>query len=137
MAQEKDDLEPVDDGGSPPMPQIGQVVETRRKLTSIPKSAAAVVEVVKAWVVHREGRDSACSIVEAVKKNLASRHVAVPEEILSKGWHAEPRKAGGWVVGFKFISGGRPRTAEWVVDDVRREIRAANSHAEELEWIEP
>jgi hypothetical protein len=115
---------------------IGQVIDVRRKLDSVPKTAAAAVEAVKNWVVRRSGKDSAMSIQDAVRRNLAGRNVSIPEEILSKGWYAEPRKAGGWVVGFKFISGGQPRTAEWIVDDVRREVKAANSHAEDLEWIE-
>ncbi len=113
-----------------------QSVGPRRKLESIPRSEASAIEVVKSWVAQREGRDSADPIESAVRKNLAARNVSVPETILSKGWHAEPRKAGGWVVGFKFISGGQPRTAEWIVDDVRREVKAANAEAAALEWTE-
>ncbi|MER3453984.1 MAG: hypothetical protein C4318_02350 [Acidimicrobiia bacterium] len=112
-----------------------RVVEVRRKLDKVPTNPSGAVEAVKAWIVRRDGVDSALCIEEAVKVNLAARHVAVPDEILSKGWYAEPRKAGGWVVGFRFISGGQPRSAEWVVDDVRREVKAANTYAEELEWV--
>lgn len=128
--------DPGDRGESPRTADPGQVVEIRRKLDSVPKSAASAIEAVKDWIVRREGRDSTLPLAEAVKKNLAARHVSVPDEILKKGWNAEPRKAGGWVVSFKFISGGQPRSAEWVVDDVRREVKAANSYAEELEWTE-
>ncbi len=116
--------------------EVGRVVEVRRKLQTFPESARAAIEAVKGWIARRGDADSGLPIGEAVKKNLAARHVAVPDEILEKGWYAEPRKAGGWVVGIKFISGAQPRTAEWVVDDVRREVRAADDNAQDLEWVE-
>ncbi len=124
------------DGAPSRTSEVGRVVEVRRKLQAFPESAQAAIEAVKGWVARRGDADSALPIGEAVKKNLAARHIAVPDQILDKGWYAEPRKAGGWVVGLKFISGAQPRTAEWVVDDVRREVRAADESARDLEWVE-
>lgn len=118
-------------------PRAGEVIEVRRKLTEVPKNRQQAVQAVKDWRPQREGRDGAELVGEAVVRNLAGRNVVVPRAILEKGWSAEPRKAGGWVVSFRFLSGGQLRTAEWVVDDVRREVRAANEVAAELEWVDP
>lgn len=123
--------------GDTSSPRPGEVIEVRRKLTEIPKTRQEAVQAVKDWRPQREGRDGAERVGEAVVRNLAARNVVVPRDILEKGWSAEPRKAGGWVVSFRFLSGGQLRTAEWVVDDVRREVRAANEVATELEWVDP
>jgi len=115
---------------------VGEVIEVRRKLSEVPKTRAKAIAAVKEWVASHQGRESALPIEQAVIHNLAQRSIVLPKEILAKGWSAEARKAGGWVVSFKFLSGGQMRVAEWVVDDVRREVWAGNEVASELEWVE-
>lgn len=107
------------------------------RLDNVPKTAEDAVDAVKSWVAIHDSSPSEFEIAEAVDSNLRDRLVSLPSEIFDESWSGERRKGGGWLVNFTYLTGGQPRVAEWVIDDVKRTVQPLNGVAEELEWRGP
>lgn len=103
------------------------------RLQKFPQSKADAIAAVRESAPSASESDRAPTIAEAVAENLRARMILLPDEIFDSSWTADSRKGGGWLVKFAYLLGGQTRIAEWVVDDVKREIRPVNSGAEDLE----
>lgn len=107
--------------------------ETSSRLDPLPKSPDEAILAVRGWHPGGSGTVSAVSVEEALISNLKSRMVQLPPPIFDESWAGERRKGGGWIVSFNFLLAGQPRVAEWIVDDVKREVRSGNPLSEELQ----
>lgn len=123
------------EGQSPPMPAARQAPpsDTASRLESVPKSPDEAISAVREWHPSGNGTVSSISVEEALISNLKSRMVQLPSPIFDESWAGERRKGGGWIVSFSFLLAGQPRVAEWIVDDVKREVRSGNPLSEELQ----
>lgn len=107
------------------------------RLAAVPKNSREAIAAVRGWLPVRDGSPCDRSVEDALIENLKARMVPLPDSIFEESWSSERRKGGGWIVTFNFLLAGQPRSAEWIVDDVKREIRAGNQLSEELEVFAP
>lgn len=123
------------DAKAPPMPSAKKAapVEAASRLDPLPKSPDEAIHAVRGWHPASNGTASAMSVEEALISNLKSRMVQLPLPIFDESWTSERRKGGGWIVSFNFLLAGQPRVAEWIVDDVKREVRSGDPLSEELQ----
>lgn len=112
-----------------PVPQS----ESVSRLDSIPKSPDEAIHAVREWHPLEKGIPSLMSVEEALISNLKSRMIRLPRPIFDESWTSERRKGGGWIVSFNFLLAGQPRVAEWIIDDVKKEVRTGNPLSEELQ----
>lgn len=114
-------------------PKDAKALEPSSRLDTFPNNAEEAISAVRDWHPGGDLSASSMSIDEAILSNLKSRMVQLPQPIFDEGWAGERRKGGGWIVSFSFLLAGQPRVAEWIVDDVKREVRAGNPLSEELQ----
>ncbi|RIK11150.1 MAG: hypothetical protein DCC49_00960 [Acidobacteria bacterium] len=116
-----------------PAPKVVEAVEPAPRLDPVPRNPAEAISAVRGWYPGTDRMTSQTSVEEALILNLKSRMIQLPPLIFDESWASEKRKGGGWIVSFSFLLAGQARVAEWIVDDVKREVRAGNSLAEELQ----
>jgi len=72
----------------------------------------------------------------AVRWNLASKGLGLPEGAFDAAWTAWNLANGTWVVRFSYVSRRRAQVAEWEVDLRERAVVARNRLASELGYVE-
>lgn len=128
--------EEAESGGDDDAGKISDPVVDGR-LQMLPNNEEEAIAAVRAWKPSDNGPSESLPVEDALTANLKKRMVRLPADIFDESWSGERRKGGGWIVGFSFLLAGQPRTAEWVVDNTKREIRAGNSLSEELQVFNP
>lgn len=97
----------------------------------IPKDKGAAIAAVRNQSLGAKDGDGQ-TVEERVKASLEAKMLRLPDRIFDSSWGADARRGGGWIVKFDYVSAGQHRTAEWLIDDMKREVRPLNDIAEDL-----